>query len=258
MSRKFTLAVLMLSQVAMAHAAATLKQRVEDKLVSLGARGYTVTELTDATLTKVVAEPMVEVRFRQYPIGFLPPAPLKVNNIFYDRAGSLELMTDIASLKAFFLARVKPVTTDDAAREAVTAWLLLSEELKQDGFFHFSIPAASLVVGHVGDKLLASGRAEVGPQMSNKGEIKAQLVFTRDGKLLSVDETSTVRAGIRPICQATKLLDPDPIVRRMAEQDLLVMGSAAKPYIDFIRPQLSSPLKAALDSLWGRILEEGR
>jgi hypothetical protein len=28
-----------------------------------------------------------------------------------------------------------------------------------------------------------------------------------------------LRAGPRPICQATKLLDRDPIVRRMAEQD---------------------------------------
>src|SRR2546430_9082269 len=48
--------------------------------------------------------------------------------------------------------------------------------------------------------------------------------------LFRSSETANIKKGIRPICQATKLLDPDPVVRGMAEQAILVMGKAAKEY----------------------------
>jgi hypothetical protein len=61
-----------------------------------------------------------------------------------------------------------------------------------------------------------------------KGHVRATLDFDSNGDLKDVSEVRRVRPGVRPICQATKLLDPDPLVRRMAEQDILVMGTAAK------------------------------
>ena len=72
-----------------------------------------------------------------------------------------------------------------------------------------------------------------------------------------MEESSTVKAGIRPICQATKLLDPDSIVRQMAEKDILVMGQAAKAYLDEQRAQASPELRQAIDHMWQRILQEG-
>jgi hypothetical protein len=45
----------------------------------------------------------------------------------------------------------------------------------------------------------------------------ATLTFDGGGKLARVAEGGKLRPGPRPICQATKLLDPDPLVRRMAE-----------------------------------------
>ena len=63
---------------------------------------------------------------------------------------------------------------------------------------------------------------------------------------------------MRPICQSTKLLDSDPIVRKMAEQDLLIMGKAAKPYLDEQRAKVSPPLRDAIDKIWQQILIEGR
>ena len=78
------------------------------------------------------------------------------------------------------------------------------------------------------------------------------------GSFVNVLEKSALRPGIRPICQATKLLDRDPIVRRMAEQDLLVMGRAAKPYLDQIRVTAQPKLQQAIDRIWQRILNEGR
>jgi hypothetical protein len=59
---------------------------------------------------------------------------------------------------------------------------------------------------------------------------------------------------MRPICQATKLLDPDPIVRKMAEQDLLIMGAAARDYLLEQRAKAGPELQAAIDRIWERML----
>ena len=90
-----------------------------------------------------------------------------------------------------------------------------------------------------------------------KGELTATLTFDADGRLTRVSEDSAIKPGVRPICQATKLLDADPLVRRMAEQDLLVMGRACKEYLDEQHAQASPELRQAIDRVWKRIVEEG-
>lgn len=60
------------------------------------------------------------------------------------------------------------------------------------------------------------------------------------------------------MCQATKLLDPDPVVRGMAEEAILVMGRGAKEYLDEQRTRARPALQAAIGRIWRRILSEGR
>jgi len=67
-----------------------------------------------------------------------------------------------------------------------------------------------------------------------------------------------IKRGIRPICQATKLLDPDLIVRGMAEQAILVMGRAAKEYLAEQRESASPELRDAIDRIWHKIVSEDR
>jgi len=55
-----------------------------------------------------------------------------------------------------------------------------------------------------------------------------------------------------------KLLDPDPIVRGMAEQAILVMGKDAEEYLKDMRATASAELRRAIDGIWARILSEGR
>lgn len=69
---------------------------------------------------------------------------------------------------------------------------------------------------------------------------------------------NAIQKGVRPICQATKLLDPDPVVRGMAEQAILVMGKAAEGYLTEQRTRASPELRQAIDRIWQRILAEGR
>ena len=90
------------------------------------------------------------------------------------------------------------------------------------------------------------------------GAIEATLSFDGAGKLARVAEGGKLRPGPRPICQATKLLDPDPLVRRMAEQDLRIMGRAAKGYLDGQRAQAAPELRRAIDRLWRQIEREDR
>ncbi len=149
--------------------------------------------------------------------------------------------------------------TDAQAKDAARAWLLLAEEFRQDGFLRFSIPDESLAIVSLpnGDREV-TGKAQVIPQGGNQGEISASLRFAGNGQLLTASESANIKRGMRPICQATKLLDPDPIVRRMVEQDLLVMGRAAKEYLQEQRARVTPALRKAIDRIWQRILFEDR
>jgi hypothetical protein len=90
------------------------------------------------------------------------------------------------------------------------------------------------------------------------GNIHVSILFDEEGDLLRIAEIRRVQIGVRPICQATKLLDADPLVRKMAEQDILVMGSSAKAYLDEQRAKAKPELQAAIDRIWKRIVDEGR
>jgi hypothetical protein len=194
------------------------------------------------------------VIFRMYPVARMAPAPLKTQNIFLVGKDGLVHVTDTKGLDDFFSARVGSVRDEFVGRNAARAWLSLSQQLKQDGFYRFAIPDDSLKWDN--DARQASGRCEV--KRGGNGDITVTLTFDASGTLTKVDETAKLRPGPRPICQATKLLDPDPVVRRMAEQDLLIMGREAKPYLDEQRGRAAPDLRKAIDRLWQQILREER
>lgn len=193
------------------------------------------------------------LRFRQYPIARNVPEPLIANNIFIvSNNGKVQLLTDVNGLETFFKNNLRQVNQRVIATAAMAAWLRLSQEFVQDGMFQFTIPTDRIIVTATNGAMTVTGAAVVVPNGANRGEVTATMTFTR-GKLVRVEQTSTVKAGMRPICQATKLLDPDPIVRRMAEQDLLIMGAAAEDYILEQREKANPELQAAIDRMWARM-----
>jgi hypothetical protein len=215
-------------------------------------------------------------RFPQYPVAREIPPPLSANNLFAvqrDKTGGLTewrgpppqpvaLMTESVRLRIFFLAYWKlgriAGNPENLLKDVAYTWLRLSEELHNDGFYRFAIPAESLQVTTGEDGYCVTGRADVMPTAGNSGSITAVLTFDRDKKLINVKEEVKLQPGIRPICQATKLLDPDPIVRKMAEQDLLIMGPAAYEYMMEQREKAEPELRAAIERMWERILERER
>lgn len=208
--------------------------------------------ITDETVSSIMPSHVCfAVLFPQFPVGIAAPAPLKSSNILAVKNGKVEAITDMAQLETFMKDNLKPVTNEREARAAAYTWLRLSQELHQDGFLKFSIPETELA----GDTNQASGKLVVEQNGGNKGDLSVTLRFSK-GKLITAEEKGRIRPGIRPICQATKLTDPDPIVRKMAEKDILVMGRSCREYLDEQRAKASPEVQQAIDRIWQKILDE--
>jgi hypothetical protein len=198
------------------------------------------------------------VRFRIYPVAMQMPEGMKPSNVFAVKDGKFEQIKDGNDLAAFFMANAVAASSQAAGEAAAKSALLLSEEFVQDGFYVFDIqPKADALTVRKETNVpqVADWRAIV--MKGGNGELKVQLKWDDKGTVVGMSTAANVKAGPRPICQATKLLDPDPIVRKMAEQDLLYMGLAARDYIMEQRAAANPDLRQAIDALWGQILQNG-
>ena len=233
------------------------QQLVQDYLRRRGVAGAVLRPVTDDFVSRAFPNfSFFGVVFPQYPVAVLcpPTTDLKCANLFLVRNSQVDFVSTIDDLRFFFAVNLGPAPTQDAATDAVSTWLRFSEEIKQDLFYTFSPPDVSYTARD--DLTLLRAHASVAA--GGDGNIDVVMTFGAAGSFVSVLEKGAVRPGIRPICQATKLLDSDPIVRRMAEQDLLVMGPAAKPYLDQVRARVRPKLQQAIDRIWQRIVSEGR
>jgi hypothetical protein len=233
------------------------QQLVADYLQSRGIRGAEVRPVTDDFVGRTFPNfSFFGVVFRQYPVAVQCPqtTDLKCANLFFVQNSLVDFVSTIEDLKFFFAMSLGPAPTQDTATDVANTWLRFSEELKQDLFYTFSLPEVS----YMPRTDLALVRAHGSVAAGGNGNIDVLMTFGAAGSLVNILEKSALRPGVRPICQATKLLDRDPVVRRMAEQDLLVIGRAAKPYLDQVRATARPKLQEAVDRVWQRILNEGR
>jgi len=233
------------------------QQLVEDYLKSRGANGAAVRPIVDGYVSRTFPNlSFFGVIFRQYPVAMLCPQTLdlKCSNVFFVKNGKIDFVSTIEDLKFFFATELQPAPSKEAATDAASTWLRFSEELKQDLFYTFSAPEISYLPRE--DTTSVRGYAAV--TAGGQGHIEMLMTLGTAGGLINIYEKFALQPGVRPICQATKLLDRDPIVRRMAEQDLLVMGRAAKPYLDQVRGTARPELQEIIDRIWKRILREGR
>jgi hypothetical protein len=226
---------------------------VAEYLDDIGAYGYTITAITaDYIDDTFPGTSFFAVIFRQYPVLVPYPEGLSASNVFLVHNGMVFPLARPADLRNFFLGNLAPVLGQAGATDAGLAWLRLTEVFSQDGFFTFSDPQAKAVSSNGDIQVTGSVTVTAG----GRGSIHVAMEFDADGVLENVSETRNVLPGVRPICQATKLLDADPLVRRMAEQDILVMGQSAKEYLDEQRAKAKPELKAAIDRIWNRIVDE--
>ena len=200
---------------------------------------------------------LVIVRFRQFPVARIIPEGLRASNIFaVTKNGKVEHMKDVKSLEKFFRTHHAPAKGEKEAKSVLAAWLTLTPEFHQDGMYKFEVLEKEFEVeSKDGFSAKASGRATV--MAGGNGELKVVLQIDKEGKLAKAEETAKIRPGPRPICQATKLLDADPLVRRICEQDLLNMGLSAREYMMEQRDRATPELRDAIDRLWRQIQKNG-
>jgi hypothetical protein len=230
-----------------------VKEFVESRQATAGQ----ILPLADASMKKAIPDrTLFSLRFRQYPVGIEPPEGFSSSNVLsVDAAGKVTLLPTNKELQAFARETLRAREADQG-KLAVKAWLLLRSELVQDGFYKFQVLEESLNTAREGENLRAGGRLIV--MQGGNGEIAVDLVFDAGGKLIDVREKVQIREGPRPICQASKLLDADPLVRKICEADLLIMGRAAREYLMEQRATAPPALQAEIDRVWKRIERDER
>jgi hypothetical protein len=223
------------------------KQKVQAFLTQKNARNPQVIWVDSPDVKKAFPNhSFIAVRFRLYPVAIAPPQGMKSSNLFtISDMGDLQLIDDAKGLEKFFVAHGRK------EKEGATlfAWLKLSEELVQDGYYKFQKPDG---IGTKPNTMTGTAHVASG----GNGEIRATVYFEGD-KVAKVEQTIKIRPGPRPKCQATKLLDSDPIVRYMAESELLYLGLAARPYLMEQRAKANPALRQAIDRLIRKIEAEG-
>jgi hypothetical protein len=227
---------------------------VLDRLEELGAGRRRASLVSDELVRRALSGRLVfAVRFPLYPVARVPPEPLKSQNLFAVGADYRpQLINSSKELEEYFRANAGLVKDEQTARCSGLAWLHLTEELAQDGFYKFKTVEEATKIDDVKGGKRVTARAVV--MSGGNGEIVVTLSFDADGKLSRVEEKVQLKPGPRPRCHATRLLHPDPVVRSIIEQDLLIMGPAAKDYLDEQRLQASPELKQAIDRIWQRIM----
>src|SRR5262249_48859471 len=149
------------------------------------------------------------VRFRIYPVARVLPEGMKPSNIFaVSKAGKVQHLKDEKTLEGFFRTDGPAAKSNDDASALVQSWLSLSPEFLQDGFYKFEVSKEVTFQRDDQTKAPTGGNGRALVIAGGKGEINAALKFGQDGKVTTAHDTTKVQPGPRPICQATKLLDP--------------------------------------------------
>jgi hypothetical protein len=163
-------------------------------------QGGDVTAIDDDSVEQVFPlDRFYVLQFRRYPVAPALPESLTYNNLLaLHEDSTVELISDSNALKVFFASELIPITNEPRARNVVKAWLRLTQEFHQDGFFEFSMRNDSLRVLSEGGSIRAFGKAYVALDHGNSGAISVSLNFNRLGKLTEVKEVANVIAGRRP------------------------------------------------------------
>jgi hypothetical protein len=172
-------------------------QAALEKRLGKRTKSAVIYPLTNDALARVF--PAFLVYAVRYPLTVRPPAPLKAQNLFIvDADGQMDDVTDFKGLEDFFRANVGQGLRKAAVKDAAVAWLALSQELVQDGFFKFSVPDDAVKVGRARAGLQAVARAVVRPERGNQGYIQVTITFDMTGQLDSITEEKKIRTGTRP------------------------------------------------------------
>jgi hypothetical protein len=176
---------------------ARAEKQVKEYLEKIKGDYGTITPIKHEALERVLpGYTFFGVLYRQHPVGRLPPAGLKVSNVFAVADDRVEALTDMKELERYFKVHLPPGATDERLKDGVRAWLQVAQHLHQDGYFKFQMEDDST-------KLMAnkSGKIAIGKVVvtaGGNGQISGRLIYNLAGKLTEVSEDSKINPGPRP------------------------------------------------------------
>lgn len=136
------------------------------------------------------------VRYRVYPVAQQIPEGMKPSNVFVFSRGKLTHLGNDFKLDAFFKERLPAVKTDAAAKKAAQAWLWLSQEFRQDGFYKFAVADDAAKVEREAGKRTVTAKAAV--TAGGEGEVEVILLFDAEGQLAAASFQHRLRPEPRP------------------------------------------------------------
>jgi hypothetical protein len=234
------------------------KATVEKQIGEWKGAGHSVNVVSDTYVGEIFPDHIfVAVHYPEWPIARKPAeAPGHRLLFVVSKDGKATILSDSKKLEEFFKSTLGTKLNQD---KTVRSWLRLRMEFVQDKFYKFNFPEKTEVTGAGSSLTLVTGVVEVVPEAGNKGNFKAVVRFDKnDGFGGITKEEDNVMRGMRPRCQATLLLHEDPLIRAIAEQDLLVLGQYAREYLMEQRAKASEELRREIDRIWAQIVAEGR
>jgi hypothetical protein len=233
---------------------AAAEKAVKAHLEKMKADAGALAGLNDAATGKALPGlALFTVVFPQFPVARTPPEGLKAANVLaVDARGKVTLVTSAKDLEKLLSGHLPAASSEAARKDAARAAARIGQELHNDGFYRFTLEDGSVKA----EGKSASARSVVSD--GGKGSYQVTLTFDEAGKVTKLEEKADLTPGMRPRCQATKLLDADPIVRALAEDSIRTMGRAASPYLADQYGKASGDLKRAIGHAWRRVMSEGR
>ena len=173
------------------------EKQVRDRLKQLKGSGPRFGAIADEALQKALPKHLFfAADFPHRKVDRGPPAPLRSTNLFVVPPGAKpKLINSDKDLEAYLRASLPAVKGKDAAKDAGLAWLRLAQNLHHDGYFSFRIESKATTVSANKEGL----RVEILSKVSagGKGEVRVELTFDKEGKLLKVKVTRTLQPGVR-------------------------------------------------------------
>jgi hypothetical protein len=176
-------------------ALARAKKAVNDQLAKLKGSAARARLVRDEVLARTLpGHAFFAVRF---PAATVPPAGLTPSSVFaYSPERRVHVLTTMKQLERYFKDRLPPAREDERLKDAARAWLRVSQELYQDGFYKFVLrDEATKVLNRPGGSKIAHGRLAV--MAGGTGMIDARLIFNVKGQLTGVSEDSKLTPGPR-------------------------------------------------------------
>ncbi|MBN2443702.1 MAG: dockerin type I repeat-containing protein, partial [Spirochaetales bacterium] len=166
--------------------------------------GYIIKSIESDDVNQVLPGYVFYVIYlRQYPVAYGPPDEQLGTQciVAINKNLEIEKIPDEDELQIFYRDHQIELNTRERCVTGMKAWLGLSQEYKNDGYYTFLISDEDIIVTELFGDVVTWGVKGVSRVVSGgEGAITADMIIDLFGSLVHVSEEYELIKGIRPIC----------------------------------------------------------